>query len=139
MVAKVRLEHALSGQPALAASQLKFQELIIPRHIALRDIIFSYCYRAGFVPHIAGEVSLPAGQDLLLDTSPKKRVVLLLREVDGGDQDGCRILPLTNPPCVVNISMAWSNNMPLRPSLAAFRDYILNFYLNSESPETKEA
>lgn len=128
LVAMMRPENPLSQRETLCFSQLSNQELVIPRFTALRDIIYSYCYQSGFVPQIAGEVSLPSGQKLLLDTSPENRTVLLLREVDGKGDEGYVTRPFSDLPKGVDISLAWSESAPLRPSVHVFRDYILEFY-----------
>lgn len=128
LVALVRTNHPLAARDNVTLQDLPDQELIIPRFPALRDIFYSYCYQAGFVPKIAGEVSLPSGQKTLLDTRAEKRVAILLRQVDGVWGEGYHTLPFVDPPCAIDITLAWSSANPLRPSAETFRDYVLDFY-----------
>ena len=103
----------------------------------------AYCYQAGFVPTIIGEVSLPVGQRNLMDTTPERRIVVLtsqdvaLTDLFWGE-NYC-ILPIRDPVCLIDTSMAWSASIPLRPSVEIFRDFALNYYREMDgvkAPET---
>lgn len=132
LVALVRPENPLSGQGGISFQDLADQELVVPRFEAVRDIIYAYCYQAGFIPKVAGEVSLTSGQKMLLDTQPERRAAVLLREVDGDWGGDYRAIPFADPPRGVDISLAWSCAAPLRPSVEAFRDFVLHYYMEND-------
>lgn len=123
-------ENPLAGRGSITFEALADQELVVPRFAAVRDIIYAYCYQAGFVPKIAGAVSLTSGQKMLLNTQPERRAAVLLREVDGDWGEEYCVVPFADPPRGVDISIAWSRTTPLRPSVEAFRNYVLDYYLN---------
>lgn len=132
LVALVRPENPLSGQGCISFQDLANQELVVPRFGAVRDIIYAYCYQSGFIPKVAGEVSLTSGQKMLLDTQPERRAAVLLREVDGDWGGDYRVLTFADPPRGVDISLAWSCATPLRPSVEAFRDFALHYYMEND-------
>lgn len=135
LVALMRPENPLSKRGGISFQDLANQELVVPRFEAVRDIIYAYCYQAGFVPKVAGEVSLTSGQKMLLDTQPERRAAVLLREVDGDWGGDYCALPFVNPPCGVDISLAWNCATPLRPSVEAFRDFALHFYIEENGAD----
>lgn len=131
LVALVRPENPLALQGSISFQDLANQELVVPRFEAVRDIIYAYCYQSGFIPKVAGEVSLTSGQKMLLDTQPERRAAVLLREVDGNWGGNYRVLPFADPPMGVDISLAWSCAAHLRPSVEAFRDFVLHYYMEN--------
>lgn len=136
LVALMKPENPLSGQDGITFQDLANQELVVPRFEAVRDIIYAYCYQAGFVPKVAGEVSLTSGQKMLLDTQPDRRAAVLLREVDGNWGGNYCAIPFVNPPRGVDISLAWSCSAPLRPSVEAFRDFVLHYYVEYKADQS---
>lgn len=131
LVALVRPENPLSGQSCISFRDLADQELVVPRFEAVRDIIYAYCYQAGFVPKAAGEVSLTSAQKMLLNIRPERRAAVLLREVDGDWGGDYRVLPFADSFRGVDISLAWNCAAPLRPSVEAFRDFTLHYYMEN--------
>ena len=130
MVTVVHQNNPLAKGKFVLLRDLAHQELILPRYTVLRDMLTSYCYQAGFIPTIIGEVSLPAGQRNLMASTPERRALVLLGEDEITPYWGeeYRILPIREPICSVDLNMAWSSSAPLRPSVEAFRDFAMAYY-----------
>ena len=129
MVAVVKKENPLFEREQLQMKDLAQQELVLPQFLPIRDIIYSCCNVAGFVPWEVGAATHPEGQRVLLDTLPEKRAIIGLRDISDVWNEDYKMLPICDSFCEVTINLAWSQTNPLRPSSEAFRDYALRFYI----------
>lgn len=136
LVAVVHRSNSLTEGKYVLLKDLASAEFILPRFTPLQDMLRAYCYQAGFIPTIIGEVSLPVGQRNLMDTAPERRVVVLTSQDDALTDaywgDDYRILPIRDPVCRVDTNMAWSSSAPLRPSAEVFRDFAMAYYREME-------
>lgn len=135
MVVVVHRDNPLAQRSYVPLECLVGQEIVVPHFLPLREMLFSYCYQAGFVPTIIGEASLPIGQRNLMDPMPQRRATVLLAQdeiLPYWSQEYC-VLPIREPVCGVDISMAWNRTNVLRPSVEAFRDYAIHFYQEREA------
>lgn len=132
VIALVHKENPLSAKNHVALRDLAQQEFVMPQVYPLEELITANCYNAGFIPQKIHIANHPTGQQMLIDTQPKHRAVVAFRAFTDVWSNDYKMLSIIEPDCGIPVSLAWSKGSSLRPSVEAFRDYMIHFYSEQE-------
>lgn len=125
IVAMLHEDNPLADNPSVELAQLSSYEFYLPQIPRFTEIFTAYCYRKGFIPQMGGVANHPMGQLLLLETNPDNGVVIAPKEFTT-QCEHCKILPITNPECSLDINLAWSRHLEDRPSVEFFKQYLID-------------
>lgn len=128
VIALVHKENHLFDLDTLTLEDLAQQEFVMPQVYPLKEMVVAHCYNSGFVPQKIHMANHPTGQQMLIDTQPKHRAVVAFRAFTDTWSDNYKMLPIIRPDCGIPVNLAWSKGSALRPSVEAFRDYMIHFY-----------
>jgi len=128
IIAMFHEDNPLATGTHVELENLASYEFYFPQIPQFTEIFTSYCYQKGFIPQKGGVANHPSGQLLLLETNPEKGVVVAPRGFTTPCEH-CKILPVKNPPCTFDITLAWNKNLDNRPSVEIFRQYLTSHIL----------
>ena len=133
VIVLVHKDNPLAQKDTICLQDLAQTEFIMPQVYPREEMMVANCYNAGFVPQKIHVGNHPTGQRMLIDTQPLHRAVVAFRAFTEAWNDDYKILSLSDPNCGIPLNLAWSKGSALRPSVEAFRDYMIHFYGEQEN------